>query len=141
MDEALNNKEWYSVKFSDERVKYLLVGVVNTAFGISLFTAFYFLFLGKIHYILILAITQIFAVTFSHFTQRNFVWHSKKHYVKELAKFGTTYLVASFANILLLTVAVEYLEFPTLYSQYAIGFALIVTTYFSQKRWVFQKPK
>jgi putative flippase GtrA len=139
MDESLNSKEWFSIKFSDERVKYVLVGAVNTAFGILLFTLLYFLLFEKIHYILIFVITQIIAVTFSHFMQRNYVWHSKKNYSKELGKFGTTYLVASIANILLLTVAVEYLEISPLYSQYAIGFALIVATYFFQKNWVFRK--
>ncbi len=131
-------KDWFSAKFADERVRYLLVGVFNTLFGFLLFTGLYFLLFERIHYINVLLITQIIAVVFSHFMQRKFVWQSAKSYAKELAKFGATYLVASIANILLLTAAVEYLEFSTLYSQYAIGFALIVTTYFFQKHWVFR---
>jgi putative flippase GtrA len=138
MDEALKLMDWFSAKFADERVRYLLFGALNTAFGFSLFTGLYFLLVEKVHYIFIFIITQIIAVTFSHFTQRKFVWKSKKSYRNELAKFGTTYLLASIANILLLAVAVEYLEFSTLYSQYTIGVAIIMATYLFQKHWVFR---
>ena len=139
MDEKMKIKDWFSAKFVDERFRFVFIGAINTAFGFLLFTVLYFLLDRKIHYILIFSTTQVIAVVFSHFMQRNFVWHSEKSYIKELAKFGATYVVVSIANVLLLTVAVEYLEFSTLYSQYAIGFALIVTTYFSQKHWVFRK--
>ncbi len=134
----MNLKHWFSAKFADERVRYLIFGALNTAFGFLLFTGLYFLLVEKVHYIAIFIITQAIAVIFSHFTQRNFVWKSKKSYKKELAKFGTTYLLASIANVMLLVTAVEYLEFSALYSQYAIGFAIIMATYFSQKYWVFR---
>ena len=135
----MKSKDWLSTKFADERVRYFFVGVINTAFGFLLFTGLYFSLNKLLHYIWIYIFTQVIAVSFSHFTQRNFVWHTTENYFKELARFAATYIVVSLANIVLLTFAVEVLDLSTLISQYVIGFLLILSTFFSQKYWVFKK--
>ena len=127
-------------KWEDKRLRYLIVGGVNTVFGFSLFTGLYLLLQNIAHYIFIFALTQSIAISFSHYTQRRFVWHSSETYINELGKFATVYITASGANVVLLIIAVEFLELSTLLSQYVIGFILILSTYFSQKLWVFQKP-
>ena len=131
-------RDWLSTKFADERVRYILVGAINTAFGFLMFTGLYYSLNEVMNYIFIIAITQVIAITFSHFMQRRFVWRTKNRYSKELAKFASTYFSLSLVNIALLSFAVEYLELPTLSSQYVIGFLLIIVTFFFQKYWIFR---
>ena len=124
--------------FSDQRSRYLIVGGVNTAFGFAFFTGMYLVFEERFNYLAIFVFCQVIAVLFSHSMQRKFVWRSELGYRGELLKFATTFLVASLINILLLAVAKERFNFPVLFSQYVIGFSLILGSYFAQKRWVFK---
>jgi len=123
---------------SDQRSRYLIIGGINTAFGFALFTGVYLMFENEFNYLAIFISCQIIAVLFSHSMQRKFVWKSEVAYHVELFKFSTTYFVLSVINILLLAIAKERLNFPVLYSQYTIGFFLILSTYFIQKHWVFK---
>lgn len=132
-------KDWLLRKFDSERVRYLFVGGINTAFGFVLFTGMYLVFQSRLNYILIFLISQLLAVLFSHFMQRKYVWHSVNSYRNELTKFATSYVVVSLANLALLAVAVDLMSLPVLISQYVIGLALVLGNYFSQKHWVFRK--
>jgi putative flippase GtrA len=123
----------------DVRIKFIAVGVMNTLAGFAIFTGFYFVLNEKLSYLLILIISQIFAVIFSHSTQRKFVWQSKKPFLPELAKFGSSYVLITFVNIVLLSLAVESLELSVLFSQYVIGAILVLSMYFIQKKWIFAK--
>jgi putative flippase GtrA len=123
----------------DVRTKFVAVGVVNTLAGFGIFTVFYFVLNEKLSYLLILIISQIFAVIFSHSTQRKLVWKSKKPFLPELAKFGSSYVLITFVNIVLLSLAVETLELSVLFSQYVIGAILVLSMYFIQKKWIFAK--
>jgi len=123
----------------DVRTKFVAVGVVNTLAGFGIFTVFYFVLNEKLSYLLILIISQIFAVIFSHSTQRKLVWKSKKPFLPELAKFGSSYVLITFVNIVLLSLAVESLGLPVLLSQYVIGAILVLSMYFIQKKWIFAK--
>ena len=132
-------KEFVLRKSEDERVRYLFVGGINTAFGFVLFTGMFLVFQSHVNYILIFLFSQLLAVLFSHFTQRSYVWRSANTYGNELAKFATSYVVVSLINLFLLAVAVDGLSLSVLVSQYVIGLALVLGNYFSQKHWVFRK--
>lgn len=123
--------------FSDQRFRYLFIGVINTAFGFVFFTSVYLAFKEQFNYLAIFVFCQLIAVLFSHSMQRKFVWRSEFEYRGELLKFATTFLLVSLINILLLAIAKEMFNFSVLFSQYTIGFSLILATYFIQKKWVF----
>ena len=123
----------------DVRSKFILVGILNTIAGFVIFTALYLLLKDKIFYVIILLISQILAIVFSHSTQRILVWKSQNEYVPELTKFASSYLVVSIANFSLLSVAVEVFSFAVLSSQYCISIILVFATYILQKKWIFSK--
>ena len=124
--------------FTDQRFRYLFIGAINTAFGFVFFTSVYLAFEEKFNYFAIFIFCQIVAVLFSHSMQRKFVWRSEFEFRGELLKFATTYLIVSVINVLLLAIAKEIFNFSVLFSQYTIGFFLILATYFVQKKWVFK---
>ena len=123
---------------TDQRSQYLIVGGVNTVFGFALFTGVFLMFEYQFNYLAIFVFCQVVAVLFSHSMQRRFVWRTEVAYHVELFKFSASYFFISVINLLLLAVAKERLNFPVLYSQYTIGFFLILATYFVQKKWVFK---
>ena len=125
--------------FSDQRSRYLIVGGVNTAFGFSFFTLTYFVVDEKAHYLIIFIFSQIVSISFSHLTQRKFVWYSNSNYRLELTRFASAYLVATSVNVLLLAVSQEILHTPLVLSQFMIGIGIIIMMYFVQKHWTFSK--
>jgi len=138
MDEPMKLQDWFSAKLGDERVRYLLVGGVNTMFGFILFTVTYLVFSNQLSYLVIFLISQFVAVAFSHFTQRHYVWRSTKEYKNELVKFSASYVLVSILNLVLLAIAVDLFAWSVLVSQYSIGIVLILGNYFTQKHWVFR---
>jgi putative flippase GtrA len=125
--------------FEDVRSKFVLIGILNTVFGFAIFTLLYMILKEKMSYMAILLMAQIVAVMFSHSTQRVLVWKSGNEYFPELAKFASSYLVITAVNLLLLGIAVDFLDFPVLTSQYAIGALLVVAMFLIQKKWIFVK--
>ena len=120
--------------------RYLIVGAWNTVFGLALFSILYLVLGQEIGYIAVLTVAQIVAVLQSHATQRFFVWKSHAPYRPELLRFSAVYAAAFLANVLLLALAVDAFRLPVLPSQWSIGGALIVLTYFLQRAWTFRQP-
>jgi putative flippase GtrA len=123
----------------DVRSKFVLIGILNTLFGFAIFTLLYMILREKITYMAILLMSQIVAVMFSHSTQRILVWKSGSEYFPELAKFASSYLLITVVNLFLLRIAVDFLDFPVLISQYTIGALLVVAMFLIQKKWIFVK--
>ena len=124
--------------FEDARLKFLLVGFLNTIAGFVIFTGLYFILKDQISYMLILLITQVFAVTFSHSTQRSLVWKSTASYLPEFFRFSASYSVIGIVNLVLLHIAVDFMNYPVLFSQFVIGIILILTNYIIQKNLIFR---
>ena len=120
------------------RMRFLLVGIVNTVFGFTLFTTAYLLLNGIVDYVAIFIFCQGIAIMFSHATQRKYVWKSSESYFWELMKFCSSYIGISILNLLLLYVAVDIYLYPVLISQYLIGAALVLVSYVVQKQFVFK---
>jgi putative flippase GtrA len=123
----------------DVRSRFLLVGIVNTVVGFAIFTSLYFVLEDEVSYMLILLLSQIVAVMFSHSTQRNLVWKSESDYLPELTKFASSYLLITVVNLVLLRISVDFMDHPVLTSQYVIGALLIVVMFLVQKKWIFVK--
>ena len=124
--------------FEDTRARFLLVGFLNTIAGFVIFTALYFVLNDQISYMIIALITHVFAVMFSHSTQRILVWKSNGSYMPELVRFSASYAAIGFVSLVLLRIAVETMMYPVLMSQYAIGITLTLISYVVQKKLIFK---
>ncbi len=117
-------------------IRFLVVGVWNTIFGLSLF----YLLLKitpELNYFMILISSFIISTLQSHLSQRNFVWHSSAPYLYELMKFFWGTLGSFIINLACLPVLVEYLQFPVYPSQVLVVFLLTIFSFIYQKNIVF----
>jgi putative flippase GtrA len=118
-------------------VRYVVIGVWNMVFGLIVFTVLEKTVSDEIGYITTLIAAQAVAVVQAHASQRMLVWRSAAHYLPELLRFSTIYVVVLLLNIVLLSALVEGAGTPVLLSQYVIGGALILAAYVAQRHWAF----
>jgi putative flippase GtrA len=123
---------------SSSQVRYLVVGVWNTLFGLAVFAALWRLLDGVIGYGLVLLVCQVIATVQAHWAQRRFVWLSDGKFWPELGRFSMVYVAAYFANLGLLALCVEVLEWPVLPSQVGVTMLMVVLTYGVNRAWTFR---
>ena len=124
------------------KIRFLLAGVVNTAFGLATYPALYFLLLpAKLHYLSILAISQVLCVTFSFLTHKFVVFRTFGNYLGEYARFVTFHLSLFLLNLAVLPFLVEFAGMNPVWAQTLFAVLVIVTSYFWYSRFTFTSIK
>jgi putative flippase GtrA len=119
------------------QLRYFIVGLWNTFFGIGIFYLLLKL-LSVVDYRLILSISFILANLQSHLTQRTLVWRSEEYYFAELRRFFAGAIGIFIINLLLLTFLVDFMGYSTFESQVFLTLLLTILNYFLQKYAVFK---
>ncbi len=120
------------------QTRYVVIGIWNTIVGYSLFTLFIFLFPTS-QYLLALCLATLLAGVNSYFTQRRFVWQSEANISGEIARFAIIFIGQFLVNAALLYVLVDRFNYHPLWTQYVLGTAIVISTYFLNKNWTFSK--
>ena len=118
--------------------RYIIVGIWNTVFGISVFFVVSNLFSALPNFPVLL-LSYIVSIIQSHFAQRYFVWSSKKMYIAELIKFAAGYLVQFPINLIILEIAENVFSLHRNSCQLFLTPALVLFSFFVNKRYVFSK--
>jgi putative flippase GtrA len=119
------------IRLHQTKLRFLLVGALNTAFGLAAYPALYFSLtpLG-FHYLVVLGIAQIVCVTFSFLTTKFMVFRTSGNYLREAGKFAFFHLSYFIANLIALPVLVEVVHMPPVYGQTAFASLVVVSSYF-----------
>ena len=120
------------------KARYLLVGIWNTIFGVSIFFAFSNFWPSWPNFIILL-LSYLVSITQSHFAQRNFVWGSSNSYFKELIKFSAGYWMQFIFNLLLLEFGVKVFLLDRNICQVFITLLLIIFSFFVNKNYIFKE--
>lgn len=124
------------------KIEYLLVGGVNTVIGLSAFPALYFLTKSyKLHYMVVLAVSQILCVTIAFFTNKYFVFRTKGNYLSEYMKFSAFYSAYFVINLIVMPVLVEMAGMSPVKSQILISIGIIISSYFWHSKITFVTRK
>ena len=122
--------------------RYLLIGILNTAFSFTFFPVFYFLLHDKkLNYEIILALAYIFTTLFSFLTQRFFVFKSRGNYINELSKFILFQFVIYIINIIFLSVVLPFNIINIIFVQIVFALMIFVMGYFWNKFITFKVRK
>lgn len=115
---------------ADQRIRFLMVGGVNTVVGYAIFAALTYWVLADVPfgYLISLIISYAIAITLAFVLYRRFVFPVKGNVVRDFLRFVSVYAVAIGANILALPALVEVVGLHPLPAQ---AIVLVVTTILS----------
>lgn len=124
------------------KVRFLLAGALNTAIGLAVYPALYFLAAPlKLHYLTILVISQVVCVSFAFMTSKFLVFRTSGNYLRESGKFVAFHLSYFLVNLAALPVLVELVGMNPVWGQTLFAVLVIVTSYFWHSRITFSSTK
>jgi putative flippase GtrA len=123
----------------DQRVAFLIVGVMNTAIGTGWFVVFLWLFHGAIGYLGALFCAHIAAVLSAFVLYRTFVFRVTGHVWRDLARFELVNLSVLSFNAATLPLLVEVFGWPPLLSQFVIVGLAVVYSWFAHRGFSFRR--
>lgn len=122
-----------------EKVRYLIVGIWNTAFSYLSFAALYFLFSPKLHYLVLLAISNVLSITNAYACYKIFVFKTRGNYLREYFRFYVVYGVALCMNYVVLPICVELLHMSPLIAQALLTAFTVASSYLGHKHFSFRR--
>lgn len=119
-------------------VKYILVGIFNTIFGIGLYTVV-ILLLGESHYLLLGFICNIIAITQAFLFYKLFVFKTKGNYLAEYLRTYITNGTSMFTGLVMMYILVSLLKISAIYANIIVTGITVVINFFMHKGFTFKK--
>jgi putative flippase GtrA len=123
----------------DQRVAFLVVGVVNTAVGVAWFTSFQLILGGVVHYLVVLLMAHVASVLCAFVLYRRVVFRVRGPVWRDLLRFQLVYVTALVVNLLLLPMLVEIAGVPVLPAQFLIVGVTAMISFFGHKHFSFRR--
>lgn len=122
-------------------LRFGVIGVINTAFGYGLFIALQ-LTLGRItHYLVVLAVSNVFAILQAYILQRWLVFRFTGGWWRGLLRFGTVYFGAFLFNLAALPLLVEALHIAVIPAQGVTTVVQVIGTYTAHRLFTFRQSR
>jgi putative flippase GtrA len=122
---------WRLIRLHETKVRFLLAGALNTVVGLAAYPALFFLLAPlKLHYMVVLGITQVSCVAFSYLTNKFLVFRTAGNYLRESGKFVLFHLAYFLVNLIALPLLVEIFGMSPVWGQTLFAVAVIITSYF-----------
>lgn len=127
---------------SSKKIRYLLVGIVNTIFGLVTYPLLY-LVLKPIGagYITVLLAAQVICISFSFASNKYFVFKTNGNLKNEYIKFFSFHAIYFSINLMVLPLMVEVLKLNPIIAQTLFSVFVIVTSYFWHNMITFKVSK
>lgn len=124
----------------NEKIRYLLVGGFNTAFGLLVFYCVQFLFGNYITYIGSLLSTHLIVSTLGFVLYRKYVFKVSGNLVVDFLRFQSVYSVSLIANLLILPLLVSGLHWNVYLAQTVTVGVVTVVSFIGHKIFSFRRP-
>lgn len=125
---------------SDERVRFLVTGAVNTGFAVVVFAGLELALRGTVGYLVVLLLTHVLGVLEAFTLYRFTVFRVRGNVVRDLLRFESVYLVGLAVNAALLPLLVEVVGLPVIGSQVLIVGVTALVSFFGHKHFSFRRP-
>ncbi len=134
-------RAWVSRALSDQRIRFLIVGGFNTAFGPAAFVTLHYTVERTIGYLGVVTLTWVIAVIEAFVAYRYLVFRVRGTVLLDLGRFSLLYVGLYFLNLGLLPLFVQVAGLSVLLSQVCIVFPLmVVLSYIGNTRFSFRRP-
>ena len=127
----------------DQRVRFLLVGAVNTVVAYVLFAALTSWVFGDapLGYLLSLVVSYAVAIVLAFILYRRIVYRVTGNVVIDFVRFLGVYAVTISINLVALPVLVEVLHLPVLLAQALVVVAATIISFFGHREFSFRRPE
>jgi putative flippase GtrA len=124
--------------WNSDKIRYVLIGAYNTAFGYGLFALFWLLWGERLHYMVILVASHILAVINAFFAYRILVFRKKGNAWGDFYRFNLVYLGSFLFNLVALPILVEFGGLPALWAQGMLVGVTVVVSYLLHRNYSFK---
>jgi putative flippase GtrA len=115
-------------------LRYIFVGILNTAFAFCIFPLFYFFLESFVSsYQLILGVAYIATTSFAFLTQKHIVFRSNGSHVREFLRFLLLQIFIYILNICYLSWVLPFFNLNVIYVQITFTLLIFVISYFWNK--------
>lgn len=122
----------------ETKLRFLVVGSLNTVFGLGFYPLLYLLLPGlRVHYIALLALAQMPCITFSYATNKLLVFRTRGNIWREYMKFASYYSSVFLINLAALPALVAFLKLPPVIGQTLFTLCVIAISYVWHSRVTF----
>jgi len=122
----------------NQKVRYLIIGGINTVFGYFVTIFFYYSLTNVLHTLTILCLANVFAISFSFLTNKFFVFKTKRKWTSEYLRYFFVYGNTALIAILLIWILTDYTNIPFWLVQALILPFTVIVTYLSHKKYTFK---
>jgi len=119
--------------------RFLIVGAYNTGFGYLSFVALYALLGSYIHYLVIVVLSHVLAVSNAFMTQRMLVFRGKGSVLAEFIRFNITTVGTLLLGLVGMAILVEQAKLHVYLAQAMVTSTTVIVTYFAHKHFTFKK--
>ena len=123
---------------NNEKIRYLLVGGYNTAFGYILFVLLLIIFNSRAHYLILLIISHVVSVTNAFLAYKFLVFKTQEPWLPEFFKFNMVYLGTLLINLIALPIMVNLLTIRPIVAQAWFVVITVLISYLGHKRFSFK---
>ena len=121
-------------------LRYLVIGGLNTVFGIACFVALQQTLGQHVGYLVVLPVSWVLNVLEAFLTYRFLVFRVRGHFLLDLARFSSVYLASFGVNLVALPVAVELVGLPVIAGQVCVWAFVVVASYAAHSTFSFRRP-
>ena len=127
--------------WSDQRVRFLIIGAWNTAFGYVTFVIFYALLANRVNYLVIAFLAHACAVTAAFAAHKRLVFRSSQHWLPEFLRYNISLLIGLATGLFLLWLSVSFLGLHPIAAQAIVTVLIVALNYFFHTQFSFSKRK
>lgn len=129
-------------KIKDKRVRYLIIGGINTVVGFSVYPILYILFCPEyLDYFTTLLVSQLICISVAYVNTKKLVFMTKGGWGSEIIKFTGFHGIIIAANLLLLPIMVDEFKINPILAQTAYSFLIVVSSYGWHSKFTFAERK
>ena len=124
---------------ASEKLRFLVVGAYNTAFGYATFAMLYLLFGTRIHYLLLLIVSHFVSVTNAFVAHRRVTFAAEGSVWTQYVRFNVSYLGLLMLSLVLMPLAVERLDLHPLVASAVVLAITVIASYFVHRHFSFRR--
>jgi putative flippase GtrA len=122
-----------------KKIRYILAGGWNTAFGYTISTGFYYLFSKQVHIIVLLIAANILAISMAFLTYKLFVFRTRGNWWREYIRSYLVYGTTASIGIAMLWLMVDFAAIPFWIAQGGVIMLTVIFSYIGHSRFTFVK--